>query len=188
MKKTLFVTLMALVISLSSCANQRSEATPTNDTPVEKVNKTDSVVVKTLPAGLPVDNILKTIIKEFKGQVVVIDFWATWCGPCMYAMEQIDPIKDEYLKAEKPVVFVYVTGETSPLEKWQQTIPGIKGYHYRLTDKEFNGLLRSLGIRGIPTYYIADKKGQHSYDNIAEGGYPGNEIIVSQIENALNKK
>ena len=83
---------------------------------------------------------------------------------------------------------MYITGETSPLAKWQQTIPGIKGYHYRLTDKEFNGLLRDLGIRGIPTYYITDKNGQRVYDNIAEGGYPGDEIITAQIENALNKK
>ena len=106
----------------------------------------------------------------------------------MFAMQQIDPIKESYLEKNSPVAFVYITGETSPIEKWQQTIPGIKGYHYRLSDKEFNGLLRSLGIRGIPTYYIADKKGNRVYDNIAQGGYPGDEEIIAQIENALNKK
>ena len=179
--------MAGLLVSLSSCAKQPQ---PTVDEPsaAEKNEKTDSVVVKTLPAGIPVDNILKTIIGEFKGKVVVVDFWATWCGPCMFAMQQIDPIKESYLEKNSPVAFVYITGETSPIEKWQQTIPGIKGYHYRLSDKEFNGLLRSLGIRGIPTYYIADKKGNRVYDNIAQGGYPGDEEIIAQIENALNKK
>ena len=47
---------------------------------------------------------------------------------------------------------------------------------------------QNLGVRGIPTYYITDKKGQHVYDNIAMGGYPGDEEITAQIENALNKK
>lgn len=189
MKKILFYLVAGLMMSLNSCAQNSAPNAATDSVATDSVDTVavDPVVVMSLPKGLPVDDILSTIVSEFKDQVVVIDFWATWCPPCMAAMEKIDPIKEKYLAEGKPVAFVYVTGETSPLAKWQATIPTIKGYHYRLTDKEYNGLLRSLGIRGIPTYYIADKKGKRFYDNIATGGYPGDEVIVAQIEDALNK-
>lgn len=190
MKKTFFIIMAGLIVSLTSCGKQQPsrQFISANESATVTEGKEDSVVVKTLPAGLPVDEIMKSIVTEFKGKVVVVDFWATWCGPCMMAMKQIDPIKDKYIEEKKPVAWVYITGETSPEEKWQQTIPGIKGYHYRLSDKQFNGLLNSLGIRGIPTYYIADKKGNRTYDNISQGGYPGDEQIVAEIENALSKK
>ena len=181
MKKVFLMVIVCLVAGFGSCAKPARTAT-------ETAGKNDSVVVKTLPAGLPVDEILDNIAAEFKGQVVVVDFWATWCPPCMAAMKSIDPIKDKYLNEKKPVAFVYVTGETSPLEKWKSTIPSIKGYHYRLGNKEYNALLSSLGIRGIPTYCIIGKDGKRSYDNIATGGYPGDDVMVAQIEDALNKK
>ncbi len=180
MKKAILMLVAFLAVSLGSCAKQTPAA-------AESDKKNDSVVVKTLPTGLPVDEIMDNMAAEFKGKVIVVDFWATWCPPCMAAMKSIDPIKDKYLKEKKDVVFVYVTGETSPLEKWNATIPSIKGYHYRLSNKDFSGLLKSLEIKGIPTYYIIGKDGKRCYDNIATGGYPGDDVIVAQIENALSK-
>lgn len=194
-RKTLILWIACALISITGCAKQAQKGAGTanelannSEASVATDDKKSSAIVKTIPAGLAVDSILPAIIKDYKGQVVLIDFWATWCGPCMMAMKQIDPIKEKYLSEGKKVAFVYITGETSPLEKWQATIPTIKGYHYRLTNNEFNGLLRLLGIRGIPTYYIADKNGQHFYDNIQTGGYPGDDVIQAQLDDALNKK
>lgn len=188
--KALLISLLCLFICMTGCAKRPTNNSNTNNASAALADKkkADSVIVKTIPAGLPTDEILPTILKDYKGQVVLIDFWATWCGPCMMAMKQIDPLKEKYLSEGKKVAFVYITGETSPLQKWQATIPAIKGYHYRLTDKEFNALMRLLGIRGIPSYYIADKNGQHFYDNIQTGGYPGDEVIQAQLDDALNKK
>lgn len=201
-RKALILWIACALISITGCAKQAqkgaeannevatnvSETTTNNNESAATDDKNSSAIVKTIPEGLPTDSILPTIIKDYKGQVVLIDFWATWCGPCMMAMKQIDPIKEKYLSEGKKVAFVYITGETSPLDKWQATIPTIKGYHYRLTNNEFNGLLRLLGIRGIPTYYIADKNGRHFYDNIQTGGYPGDDVIQAQLDDALNKK
>lgn len=142
-------------------------------------------VVKTVPAAVKGTDVLNAIIKEYKGKAVVVDFWATWCRPCMFAMKQIDPIKESYISKGSPVEFVYITGETSPKEIWTQTIKNIKGKHYRITKDQWETLLGSLGVRGIPTYIIYNKAGKKSYDNIDEGGYPGDEIIEGEIAKAI---
>ena len=116
-------------------------------------------------------------------QPVLVDFWATWCGPCRAAMNSIAPIKKEL--AGKDVVFLYVTGETSPQNTWQQAIRNISGYHVRLTDFQYRNLFNQLGIMGIPTYMVLDRKGNIVYDNIATGGYPGDDIMKAAIEKAL---
>ena len=187
MKKILFILTVSLLTTMTGCAKQPSSNSKQAETP-SATTEDDSVIVKTLPIGLPTDEILGNIAAQFKNKVIVIDFWATWCPPCMAAMKSIDPIKDKYIKEKKPVVFVYITGETSPLEKWKSTITSIKGCHYRLKNKEYNSLLSSLGVRGIPTYYIIGLDGKHSWDNISTGGYPGDETITAEIEKALNKK
>jgi len=82
--------------------------------------------------GATVANVVA--LKKFAQEVVLIDIWATWCPPCRAALKDIDAIKPTY--QNKGVVFVYLTGETSPQDKWQAMIPSISGDHYRLTKQQ----------------------------------------------------
>ena len=180
MMKHVFMTLLiGFTLPFSGCA-QKKQANATT-------KQTDDVKVVALSDKLNSQQVLETIIKTYKGKVAVIDYWATWCGPCRAAMKQIDPIKESYLKNKKDVAFVYITGETSPLPTWKEAIKTIKGFHYRLSDNQFNNLLKSLGIMGIPTYMIVGKDGKITYDNKQTGGYPGDDVIKEEIDKALGK-
>lgn len=99
------------------------------------------------------------MMKEYRGKVVVIDFWGTACRPCVKAMKLMKPLKKE-LKGQ-PIVYVYITGTSSaPLELWQQMIPDIGGDHYRLERKQYKALNEKFNIQGVPFYLILDKEGK----------------------------
>lgn len=142
-------------------------------------------IVKTLPTNLMGEALVNAIKKNYAGKVTLIDIWATWCGPCRIAMKELDQIKPTY--AAKGVAFVYITGETSPLGTWQEMIPAIHGDHYRLTKAQWQSLGAYFNLSGIPAYLLLNKNGTTAFDNLTEGGYPGNETIQNAIEVALTK-
>lgn len=142
-------------------------------------------VVRTVDAKLGGVAAFEAIKNNYEGRVVFVDFWATWCGPCRAAMKQVDAIKPELM--EQGAAFVYITGETSPVETWSDMIPNIDGDHYRLTKDQWGELCRTLGIPGIPAYVLFNADGSEAFSNLHEGGYPGNEVVKAAIENALQK-
>ena len=125
------------------------------------------------------ENILQTILDKYKGKAVLIDIWATWCGPCRAGHKAMAPLKEQ-MKGQN-VQFIYITSPSSPLATWQEMLKDIDGDHYYLTQEQYKYILEKYESDGIPTYAIYNTKGEQTFKHI---GFPGNDAIRRELEAA----
>jgi thiol-disulfide isomerase/thioredoxin len=135
------------------------------------INKTPVVSEKSL---------MKVIISKYKGKAVVVDFWATWCGPCMQAMKEARKVKNEM--EGKNIVFVNITNDSSPWKLFEEDVKMIAGEQYYLTQKEWKTVMDNYGFKGIPSYLFYNTKGVLK-DKVI--GYPGTEKMKKMIGELL---
>ena len=128
----------------------------------------------------PVENVMDQIISKYKEKVVFVDFWATWCSPCLKAMQESGSVRKEL--ENKGVVFVYITDPTSPIKAWQLKIADIHGEHYYLTKEDWKNLTKKYNFSAIPHYLIFDKNGSLK-QNL--GAFINNEDIRKWINELL---
>lgn len=95
-------------------------------------------------------------LSEHKGKVVVLDFWATWCGPCVGMI----PHEREMVKKleGKPFVFISVSADDKK-EKVKDFLEREKMPWTHWWNGPEGGVVKKWNIRGFPTIYVLDAKG-----------------------------
>lgn len=128
------------------------------------------------------DSVLTDILSRYRGKVIMIDFWATWCGPCIAAHNEMRSVKARYAD-RNDVVFVYITNESSNYSQWDAYVNALGGEHYYLYNKQHDIIAEQYQIRHLPAYVILNSRGEIS--DLHAGGYMGNEEAIAWIEKAL---
>lgn len=111
-----------------------------------------------------------------KGKVVLLDFWATWCGPCIAAMPSIQRLHEKYVG--RPVVILGVnTWERGAADKAQKFMEKNK-YTYGLLLKG-DDLAEAYGVPGIPTLVLIGPDGKILHIGVGFG--PDEEKHLSEM-------
>lgn len=94
---------------------------------------------------------------DFKGQVVLLNFWATWCGPCVREMPSLDRLQADLGPEGLAVVAVS--------QDFKQSLAAAFLDEHRLDNLDLymdkrGAVARAFGVRGLPTTYLIDRQGR----------------------------
>lgn len=133
-------------------------------------------------------------LDDYKGKIVVVDLWATWCAPCVDAIPSFDLLK-ESMKSNTDIVFLKVSIDTDK-ELWTEYVK-----QYSITDKSYwigldedNPLLwfsflemnyegKDMVVESIPKYMIIGKDGRVLNNNAPS---PKNTDLLSEIKKHIS--
>lgn len=123
-------------------------------------------------------------ISDFKGKVVMIDFWETWCKPCLASFPTLQNLQQEY--PEDFVVLAVTPGFTDTREDAQAFA---KNHDYDFTYlMDSNGLHKKLGVQGIPFKVFVDADGNFIKKSMGSYGpqedYQKIKKIIEQNKNS----
>ncbi|MBS1706385.1 MAG: TlpA family protein disulfide reductase [Armatimonadetes bacterium] len=96
--------------------------------------------------------------KSLAGKVVLLDFWASWCGPCKKASPLMQKLHDKYAKKGLVVIGVNTSEEPGKSKATAASYAKEHKYTYNFTF-ENDALAKSWGVTGIPYFVLIDKKG-----------------------------
>ncbi len=142
------IKILFLAVCVFGCFTARCPATADKDGPMLGGVPPPLTVAKMLqgPSELSWE--------KLKGKVVVLEFWATWCGPCIQAIPHVNDLAEQF--KDKPVVFISVTSENEEVVQQFLKVHPLKTW-VGLDDYEV--LNKAFHVQGIPHVILVDATG-----------------------------
>lgn len=119
-----------------------------------------------------------SLVGDGKGKVLIVDFWASWCGPCKRSLPELSQIAVDY--KDKGLVVVGVNREpmerAAAREAWQTIAPSFDS----VVDSK--GLGERIGLTSLPSSYVVDAAGQIRHIHL---GYTAPEKVRAEVDALL---
>jgi thiol-disulfide isomerase/thioredoxin len=122
-------------------------------------------------------------LDKLKGRVVMINFWASWCGPCRQEFPALDQIYAKYKPMGFEMVAINVESEKSDAERFLEKVP----VSFPILFDPDNRVSGDYGVSAMPTTFLVDRQGRVRWQHRAYK--PGDEAkYIEQIRAALREK
>ncbi|HRN57578.1 MAG TPA: redoxin family protein [Agriterribacter sp.] len=99
-------------------------------------------------------------ISDFKGKVVYLDIWATWCGPCLKEMPYLERLKEKFRNKDVEIITISID---TKVDVWLAKVAAMKMQGIQLIDSngsENSKIAKDYKVHGVPHYVLIDKNGR----------------------------
>ena len=173
-RKTPLLLPLALLLALSACKPAQEPTPASSQPPAQAPTPTAPAPAEETPAERTTAEFptlkMKAVdgsdydLAAHRGKWVVVNFWATWCGPCRNEMPDIQKLYDEYSAQgeDAEVVILGIAGPGIGQEKSAEEIADFmteNGYTYPVLMDTSGEMFTQYGISAFPTTFMIDKDG-----------------------------
>ena len=153
------------ILSLSACKAKREEPAPAGE---------ETAAPAGAPEGFALIDASAFNVSDYKGRVLVLDFWATWCGPCKMAIPHLIELQEKYRDQGLTVIGItYDDNADKDVPPYAAEV-GMNYVNVRADDE----LKRKYAVIGLPTIIIYDRDGN---EIMKRPGYIGKDQLEAKI-------
>jgi len=124
------------------------------------------------------DNVTEIHLEQMKGQALYIDFWASWCGPCVKSFPYMDKLERRFKEQDFRVIAINLDENIDDAHKFLKK----RSVDFSVMQDKDQQCAKGFDVMAMPSSYLVDKQGIVQYIHL---GFRSNE--VSELEAQLKK-
>ena len=163
-RNALTAALIALILAGAQTPAAAGQAPPLLGAFADNFTLLDPPVPAPLETFAALDG-ARVRLADFKGRVVVLNFWATWCAPCIREMPSLDRLQAAL--GDRGLAVLAVSIDRGGAKVIVPFAERLRLEHLGLYHDAKGALLKAFGVTGLPTSFLIDRRGQ------IVGAYPG---------------